>query len=216
MIVENIKRIQQEIGQSVELVVVSKFRSVEEIKEAYSGGHRQFAENRVQALLERAEQLPKDIHWHLIGHLQSNKVKYIVPFIAMIQSVDSLKLLKEINEQAQKHDRIISCLLQIHIAEEETKFGLSEQECEDLLKSDNLKMMHNIQVRGLMGMATNTEDIQKVENEMQALKRFYDRMKSTCQPGFEILSMGMSSDYKIAVKCGSNMVRVGSKVFSAM
>ncbi len=214
MIVENILGIQQEIGQNVQLVIVSKFRTVAEIREAYDTGHRQFAENRVQALLERAEQLPDDIQWHLIGHLQSNKVKFIVPFIHMIQSVDSLKLLSEINEQAMKHKTGIDCLLQIHIADEETKFGLSEAECIDLLSSPQFRQMKHVRVRGLMGMGTNTDDMDKVRSEFKGLKSLFDRVKTEFGiKEFDTLSMGMSSDYKVAVECGSTMVRVGSKVF---
>jgi pyridoxal phosphate enzyme (YggS family) len=214
MIVENILGIQQEIGQNVQLVIVSKYRTIDEIREAYNTGHRHFAENRVQALLERAEALPKDIHWHLIGHLQSNKIKYIIPFIYMIQSVDSLKLLEQINEQAKKHNTGIDCLLQIDIADEETKFGLSEQACMDLMKSKEFAQMRNIKIRGLMGMATNTEDMEKVRRGFMGLKAFFERIKSEMAlKDFDTLSMGMSSDYKVAVACGSTMVRVGSKVF---
>jgi pyridoxal phosphate enzyme (YggS family) len=215
MIVENIIRLQQEIGQNVQLVIVSKLRTVAEIREAYDAGHRQFAENRVQALLERVEQLPADIQWHLIGHLQSNKVKYIVPFIYMIQSVDSLKLLIEINQQAIKNDTGIDCLLQVDIADEETKFGMSQHDVRELLQSKEFRLMRNIRIRGLMGMATNTDDMEKVRQEFKGLKNFFDELESEFRlKEFNTLSMGMSSDYKIAVECGSNMVRVGSKVFS--
>jgi pyridoxal phosphate enzyme (YggS family) len=214
MIAENILRLQQEIGQNVQLVIVSKYRTIEAIREAYDTGHREFAENRVQALLERAELLPDDIRWHLIGHLQSNKVKYIIPFIHMIQSVDSLKLLIEINEQAKKNSTGIDCLLQIDIADEETKFGLTEQACLDLLDSKEFKLMRNIKIRGLMGMATNTEDMEKVKREFSGLKAFFERLKTDYKlKDFDTLSMGMSGDYAAAVACGSNMIRVGSKVF---
>jgi len=214
MIVENILKIQQEIGQKAELVIVSKYRTIDDIKEAYNTGHRQFAENRVQALLERAEQLPKDIQWHLIGHLQSNKVKFIIPFIYMIQSVDSLKLLKDINEQAKKQQTGIDCLLQIAIADEDTKFGMSEALCKELLQSAEFKQLKHIKIRGLMGMATNTDDNEKIRQEFTGLKAFFDELKTTFNlPDFNVLSMGMSGDYMLAIDCGSNMIRVGSKVF---
>lgn len=214
MIAENINHIRQEIGQNVKLVVVSKFRRVEEIEEAYKCGHRIFAENKVQALLERYEALPKDIEWHLIGHLQTNKVKYIAPFIHTIQSVDSLKLLQEINKHAQRQNRVIDCLLQIYIAKEETKFGLDAQECHDILNSGILKTLQNIRIAGLMGMATFTDDMTQVETEFRYLKKIFDDMKSKYNlPGFKTLSMGMSNDYILAVSCGSNMIRVGSKIF---
>ena len=214
MIVENIRRIQQEIGQSVQLVIVSKFRTIEEIREAYETGHRQFAENRVQALLERADALPSDIEWHMIGHLQSNKVKHVVPFIKMIQSVDSVKLLKEIDMQAEKNNRVVDCLLQVHIAEEESKFGFSMNECHAILASGEPQQLGHVRIRGLMGMATNTNDMEKVKQEMKGLKTFFDSVRTEFNlSGFDILSMGMSSDYRVAVACGSNMVRVGSKVF---
>lgn len=211
MIAENIKTLKQELGHSVELIVVSKYRTVEEIMEAYSCGQRNFAENRVQALLEREAVLPKDIIWHLIGHLQTNKVKYIASFIRCIQSVDSLKLLKTINEQAERNSKTIDCLLQIHIADEESKFGLSQKECNAILQLNELMELKNIRIRGLMGMATNTNDTSKIESEFKELKAFYDTLSEKHK--FDTLSMGMSSDYKIAIANGSNMVRVGSKVF---
>jgi pyridoxal phosphate enzyme (YggS family) len=214
MIVENIIRLKQEIGQNVELVIVSKFRTVSEIREAYEMGHRHFAENRVQALLERAEQLPKDIQWHLIGHLQSNKVKFLVPFIRLIHSVDSLKLLEVINETAGKHSNVVDCLLQIDIADEETKFGMSEKECLELLQSESFRKMRSVRVRGLMGMATNTNDMEKVRKEFTGLRKFFDELRPKYElQDFDILSMGMSNDYMVAVECGSTMVRVGSKIF---
>jgi len=211
MIAENISGLKQELGRNAELVVVSKYRQTEEILEAYRSGQRLFAENRVQALLERAEVLPKDIVWHLIGHLQTNKVKYIAPFIACIQSVDSLKLLQTIHEQALKNGRVIDCLLQVHIAVEETKFGLNERECEAILQHQMLQPFAGVRIRGLMGMASNTADEAQVKREFSGLKSFYDSMKTKFT--LDTLSMGMSSDYRIAVACGSNMVRVGSKVF---
>jgi pyridoxal phosphate enzyme (YggS family) len=214
MIAENINHIKQEVGHNVKLVVVSKFRTISEIQAAYDAGHRLFAENKVQPLLERYEALPKDIEWHLIGHLQTNKVKYIAPFIHTIQSVDSLKLLMEINKQAAKDGHIIECLLQIYIAQEDTKFGLSKEECIGLLNAEELKTLNNIKITGLMGMATFTDDLQQVEREFKSLKSFFDELKAQFNlPGFETISMGMSNDYNLAIACGSNLIRVGTKVF---
>jgi hypothetical protein len=216
MIAENINLIKQEIGQNVKLVVVSKFRSVAEIEAAYQSGHRVFAENKVQPLLERVEALPKDIEWHLIGHLQTNKVKYITPFIHTIQSVDSMKLLHEINKHAAKDNRVINCLLQIYIASEDTKFGLSREECFEILNNPLLKELKHVHITGLMGMATFTADRHQVETEFRSLKTFFDEIKSQYGiPGFETISMGMSNDYMLAIACGSNMIRVGSKVFES-
>ncbi len=214
MVAENILKLKQEISQKAELVIVSKTRTLQEITEAYNTGHKLFAENRVQNLLERYEALPKDIAWHIIGHLQTNKVKFIAPFIGLIQSVDSLKLLEEINKQAEKCNRKINCLLQIYIAQEDTKFGLSETECMDLLHSFEFQTMQNIQVVGLMGMASNTNDTAIVQSEFEGLKSFFQTVKTEINlPNFNILSMGMSGDYHLAIECGSNMVRVGSKIF---
>ncbi|MFI5219855.1 MAG: YggS family pyridoxal phosphate-dependent enzyme [Bacteroidia bacterium] len=198
------------------LIAVSKTKPVTMIKEAYDCGLKAFGENYVQEMEEKYDQLPKDIEWHFIGHLQSNKVKNIAPFVSLIQSVDSMKLLKEINKEAKKNNRIIDCLLQIHIAEEETKFGLSFQEAEQLLSSDGLKELENISIIGLMGMATLSGDENKIRKEFKELKIFYNKMISSLEirnSKFEILSMGMTSDYKIALEEGSNMVRIGSAIF---
>lgn len=211
MIAENISTLKQELGLKADLLIVSKNRSIEEIEAAYQTGHRLFAENRVQALLERADTLPKDISWHLIGHLQTNKVKYIAPFISCIQSVDSLKLLKVINEHALINGRTIDCLLQIYIAEEETKFGMDEKECRAILELQALIPLSNIRIRGLMGMASNTNDEAQIKKEFTGLKKLYDSLQQTYH--FDMLSMGMSSDYRIAVACGSTIVRIGSRVF---
>jgi len=210
MIAENISGLKQEIGQNVQLIVVSKYRTIEEITKAYAAGQRMFAENRVQALLERKEALPDDIVWHLIGHLQSNKVKYIAPFISCIQSIDSFELLTLVNQQAAKNGRTIDCLLQVHIAVEETKFGLSETECEALI--EQAKGLLNVKIKGLMGMASNTENQEQVKKEFLSLQTLYSKLKE--ENNFDTLSMGMSGDYQLAIACGSNMVRVGSKVFS--
>jgi len=198
------------------LIAVSKTKPVEILERAYEAGVRDFGENKVQELVSKYETLPKDIHWHLIGHLQRNKVKYIAPFVYLIHSVDSEKLLKEIDKQAQKNERIIDCLLQLHIAEEETKFGLDFQEAEELLKKT--QEFSNIQIKGLMGMATFTENQEQIRKEFKSLKTFFEGMKNQSLPenvSLEILSMGMSGDYEIALEEGSTMVRVGSAIFGA-
>jgi pyridoxal phosphate enzyme, YggS family len=198
----------------VTLVAVSKTKSVQEIKELYDLGHRDFGENYEQELVDKKSQLPWDVRWHFIGHLQSNKVKNIAPFIHLVQSVDSLKLLKEINKQGEKNSRVINCLLQVHIAEEETKFGLDEQELETLTDTDSngLLQFRNVKVCGLMGMASFIDDTDKVKDEFRYLKSLFDRFKQE-QSNFDTLSMGMSGDYSIAVEQGSTMVRIGSLIF---
>lgn len=198
-------------AKNVTLVAVSKTKPVEEILELYELGQRDFGENYVQELVEKQEQLPKDIRWHFIGHLQSNKVKYITPFVSLIQSVDSLKLLKEINKHAAKNQRTIDCLLQVHIAKEETKFGLDEDEVKELLEG-GLSDFTNVMVKGLMGMASFVNDEMIVRKEFQSLKSLFDHFTIHHSP-FTTLSMGMSADYKIAIKEGSNMVRIGSLLF---
>jgi PLP dependent protein len=212
MISANIEKIKEQIGQNVQLVAVSKTKPVELLLEAYNAGQRLFGENKVQEMVAKHEQLPKDIEWHLIGHLQSNKVKYIATFVSLIHAVDSLKLLETINKEALKNNRVIDCLLQIYIADEDTKFGLDEEELNALLESETYKKMHNIRIVGLMGMATNTEDENKIINEFKQLKTLFNKF-SILNSQFSILSMGMSSDYKIAVEEGSTMVRVGSLIF---
>lgn len=214
MVAENILRIKQEIGQNVDLVVVSKYRTIEEIKQVYDAGMLHLAENRVQALLERKEALPDNIKWHLIGHLQTNKVKYIAPFIHLIQSVDSFKLLEEINKQGLKNNRVINCLLQVYIATEDSKFGLSEEELYELINHPQLSEFKNINITGLMGMASNTDNIAQVEKEFKQLRHYFDHIQTlNLFPNFHTVSMGMSGDYLLAIQCGSNMIRVGSKVF---
>ncbi|MFT7229631.1 MAG: pyridoxal phosphate enzyme (YggS family) [Bacteroidia bacterium] len=207
---KNITQIEQEIGNT-QLVVVSKYRSLEELKEVYSSGHRDFGENRVQELVEKHEQLPKDINWHIIGHLQTNKVKYIANFVHLIQSIDSLKLLKEVNKQAKKCDRIIPFLFQMHIADEKTKFGLSKDTLLIILDSPEYQAMTNVKCQGLMGMATNTEDNNQVTQEFNSLNSQFEEYKAL--QDWDILSMGMSGDYIQAVSSGSTLVRVGSKIF---
>jgi PLP dependent protein len=204
--------IKEELDKKAVLIAVSKTKPSGMIMEAYRAGQRIFGENKVQEMVGKYGQLPKDIEWHLIGHLQTNKVKYIVPFVTLIHSVDSLKLLNEIDRQALKNNRIIHCLLQIHIAREETKFGLSYEEAEELLYSKEVQALQNVMITGLMGMATNTEDTGIVRSEFKELKGFYDRLKPHF-PAFKVLSMGMTSDYRIAVEEGSTHVRIGSAIF---
>lgn len=210
-LIENLNKIKISLAEDVELIAVSKTRSNEEILELYNAGHKVFGENRVQELIEKQEVLPKDIQWHLIGHLQRNKVKYIVEFVHLIHSVESERLLKEINKQAKRFERVIPCLLQIKIAEEETKFGLDKEEAENILKTYKEKF-ENVQIIGVMGMATFTDDMEQVRREFKSLKNVYDQFQ-TLDDDIQILSMGMSGDYELAIEEGSNMVRVGSAIF---
>jgi pyridoxal phosphate enzyme (YggS family) len=214
---KNIHAIEEELmGTTCRLIAVSKTKPVELLMEAYEAGCRRFGENKVQEMTEKAEQMPRDIEWHMIGHLQSNKVKYIAPFVHLIHSVDSLKLLQEINKQAAKNNRIISCLLQIYIAQEETKFGLNEEEVNALLTSEEFKAMQNIRIKGLMGMASFTSNTEQVRNEFRSLKQLFDKLKASYNGpslDWQEISMGMSGDYKIAVEEGSTLIRVGSSVF---
>jgi len=214
-IAENLKEIKSSLPEHVTLIAVTKTHPVEKLMEVYNAGHKIFGENKVQEICDKYEQLPKDIQWHLIGHLQTNKVKYIAPFVAMIHSVDSLKLLQEINKQALKNNRIIECLLQIYIAREETKFGLSFQEAEELISSNELIKLTNIKIVGLMGMASNTEDTAQIKKEFNSLRLFFEKQKTIVTSNFQlsVLSMGMSSDYKIAIEEGSTMIRLGSSIF---
>lgn len=216
-VAENLERIKAAIPPHVSLVAVSKTHPVELVREAYEAGQRDFGENKVQELVGKAPMLPGDIRWHLIGHLQTNKVKYIAGFVHLVHSVDSLKLLKEINKEAQKAGRVVDCLLQVHIAEEETKFGLSARETEEILTSAELGQMQNVRITGLMGMATFTENETQVKKEFRCLNSLFLDLKGRIQhvpqwqPG--LLSMGMSGDYALAIEEGSNMVRVGSAIF---
>ncbi|MFN8275649.1 MAG: YggS family pyridoxal phosphate-dependent enzyme [Flavobacteriaceae bacterium] len=214
-IAQNLQNILAELPTEVTLVAVSKTKPVEDILQAYQAGQRIFGENKVQEMTDKYEQLPKDIQWHMIGHLQTNKVKYLIPYISLIHGVDSLKLLQEINRQAARFDKKINCLIQVHIAQEETKFGFDAAEIERLLHSDEFKSFQNIQVSGFMGMATFTDDRSQIKAEFTALKNIFDQYKNLILPNFkaEILSMGMSGDYALAVQCGSNMVRIGSSIF---
>ena len=215
---ENLHAVRSKLPAGVTLVAVSKTKPDEMIMEAYRAGHRDFGENKVQDLAAKQERLPEDIRWHMIGHLQSNKVKYLAPFVHMIHGVDSLRLLGVINREAARHDRVIDCLLQLHIAEEETKFGLSREEAIVLLQSEGYREMMNIRVRGVMGMATYTDDQEQIRGEFQNLNRIFEEMKASFFGGqeyFDQRSIGMSGDYRIAVEEGSTMVRIGSLIFGA-
>ena len=212
---ENLHSIKSTLPAHVTLIAVTKTQPLDKLMEVYDAGHRIFGENKVQELVEKQEALPKDIEWHLIGHLQTNKVKYIAAFISLVHSVDSLKLLQEINKQAEKNNRIINCLLQIYIADEDTKFGLSFSEAEELMHSEALSGLKNIKITGLMGMATNTGQKEQIANEFRSLKQFYDKIRSISAFNAELnnLSMGMSSDFSLAIENGSTIVRVGSSIF---
>ncbi len=211
-ITENLKVITDSIPKNVTLVAVSKTKPKEDILEAYNAGQRIFGENKIQEMVEKQEALPKDISWHLIGHLQKNKVKHMASFVNLIHGVDSLKTLIEIDKQAKKHNRNISCLLQMKIAKEDTKFGLSLEEIQDILNQDTFRNLENITIKGLMGMATFTEDTSSIKEEFSTLKKHFELLKKT-HPNLEIISMGMSGDYQIAIEEGSSMVRVGSSIF---
>ncbi len=209
---ENIKRIKAEIPEEVSLVAISKTKPESDILEAYNTGHRIFGENKIQEMTEKWEQLPKDIKWHMVGHVQRNKVKYMAEFVDLIHAVDSLKLLKEIEKQAEKYNRTIPCLLQIKIAEEDTKYGIDVDEAESILQSDAYREMSHVKIVGLMGMATLTEKEEKIRKEFSFLKTTFEELKSRYD-SFTTISMGMSGDYKIAIECGSTMIRVGSSIF---
>lgn len=212
-ITQNLNEIKQNIPKEVTLVAVSKTKPVSDIQEAYNAGHRIFGENRIQEMVDKYEQLPKDIAWHMIGHLQSNKVKYMAHFVDLIHGVDKFSTLKEINKQAKKHNRTIRCLLQAKIAKEDSKFGLSFDDIKEILSSEKLKNLENISIVGLMGMATFTDDSKILEQEFSSLQKLYLDLKSDYN--LEVLSMGMSGDYFIAIQNGSNMIRVGSSIFGS-
>ncbi|WP_411274240.1 YggS family pyridoxal phosphate-dependent enzyme [Daejeonella sp.] len=218
-IAANITAIKEELKNTgVKLIAVSKTKPLESIAEAYNAGQRVFGENTVQEMVEKHEKLPKDIEWHLIGHLQSNKVKYLASFVSMIHSVDSLKLMQEINKQAVKQNRIIDCLLQIYIADEETKFGMDFAEAVELLRSEEFNQLKNVKIRGVMGIATLTDNIRMIKDEFYELKTFHDSLKKTFfrkDPDFTEISMGMSGDYRLAIEQGSTMVRLGSTLFGS-
>lgn len=214
-IAENLLKIKQSLPKNVTLVAVSKTKPEEAILEAYQKGHKVFGENKVQELVDKQEHLPKDIEWHFIGHLQTNKVKYIAPFVHLIHAVDSLKLLKEINKQGAKNERIIKCLLQFHIANEKAKFGLSKEEAFELLQSSEFKAMDHVKIVGVMGMATYTDNEDQIRAEFANLKAYFDEIKEKFinNDDFTENSMGMSADYKIAIEEGSTMIRLGSSIF---
>ncbi|WKD86549.1 Pyridoxal phosphate homeostasis protein [Polaribacter huanghezhanensis] len=214
MVAKNLLHIKNSLPENVTLVAVSKTKPNSAILEAYNAGQRVFGENKIQEMAAKHDELPKDIQWHMIGHLQRNKVKYMAHFVDLIHGVDSFKTLKEINKQAKKHNRIINCLLQAKIAKEETKFGLSFLDIETIITSEEFKELENIRIVGLMGMATFTENQEQLSEEFSALKNFFDALK-TQHTKLTILSMGMSGDYQLAIKNGSNMVRVGSAIFGA-
>lgn len=212
----NIQELRKHIPSDVKLVCVSKFHPAETVMEAYDAGERIFGESRVQELVQKQPELPADIQWHFIGHLQTNKIKFIVPFVKLIHGVDSWKVLNEINKQAEKAAKKTACLLQVHIADEETKFGFSEEELIDLISGNELQNLHNVQIAGLMGMATFTENENQVRKEFRSLKILFDKIKSeyfSNDEAFCELSMGMSQDYQIAIEEGSTMIRIGTSIF---
>jgi len=211
---ENLLAIRKTLPATVTLVAVTKTKPISYIQEAYDEGQRIFGENRVQEMTEKWDKMPKDIEWHMIGHLQRNKVKYMAEYVSLVHGVDSPRLLAEINKQAQKHNRIISCLLQVHIAEEDTKFGFDERELIELVNNDNFKDYKNVKIVGLMGMATFTENKNQVRREFKSLNSLYSKLNNN-YPDFTTLSMGMSGDYHIAVEEGSTMVRIGSSIFGS-
>lgn len=211
-IAENLKKIRTEIPGEVCIIAVSKFKPLDDILAAYQTGQRDFGENYVQEMVIKAENLPQDIRWHFIGHLQRNKVKYIAPFVTLIHSVDSLKLLAEIDKQAAKQQRKIECLLQVHVADEETKTGMSPEELVEILENKALDDFSNVKVKGIMGMSTFTDDLNQVKKEFETIVSLFERAKQV-YPDFSEISMGMSGDYLLAVACGSTMVRIGSTIF---
>ena len=218
MIQENLEKIRATLPEGVTLVAVSKTKPISDVQEAYDAGQRVFGENHALEMRDKHEALPKDIQWHFIGHLQTNKIKYIVSYVTLIHSIDSANLLEAVNKEAAKHDRVVDCLLQFHIAQEETKFGLDLDEARQLLDSEAFKQMKNVRICGVMGMATFTDNMEQVRQEFQHLKQIFDVLKKTYfadQPQFKEISMGMSDDYPVAVEEGATMVRVGSKIFGA-
>ena len=211
---DNLRKIKDNIPENVTLVAVSKTKPINDLMEAYDAGQRVFGENKVQEMVDKHSQMPEDIEWHMIGHVQRNKVKYMAGFVSLIHAVDSERLIKEIDKQAKNHDRTINCLIQLKIAQEDNKFGMSYEDAKNLLSSDAISTLNNVKVVGLMGMATFTSDMTVIESEFAYLKRCFDEQNSQGQ-AFTILSMGMSGDYKIAIEHGSNMVRIGSHIFGA-
>ncbi|WP_317196433.1 YggS family pyridoxal phosphate-dependent enzyme [Winogradskyella sp. SM1960] len=211
---DNLNNIKSTLPEDVTLVAVSKTKPISDLMEAYNAGQRIFGENKIQEMVEKHEDMPKDIEWHMIGHVQRNKVKYMAEFVSLIHGVESFKLLKEINKQAKKHNRIINCLLQIKIAEEDSKFGMSATDAATLLQSDEFSDLKHIKITGVMGMATFTDDMKQVETEFKFLKHTFSDLKNI-NTELNTISMGMSGDYKLAIDCGSTMVRVGSSIFGS-
>ena len=218
MIKENLEKVRATLPETVTLVTVSKTKPVSDLQEAYDAGQRAFGENYPQEMRDKHEVLPQDIQWHFIGHLQTNKIKYIIPYVTLIHSIDSANLLEAVNKEAAKHDRVVDCLLQFHIAQEETKFGLDMEEAQQLLDSESFKAMQNVRICGVMGMATFTDDEAQIHEEFKHLKKIFNVLKQNYfadQPQFKEISMGMSDDYPIAIAEGATLVRVGSKIFGA-
>lgn len=209
---DNLKKITSSLPNHVTLVAVSKTKPIEDIMEAYNAGQRIFGENKIQEMVEKHEHMPKDIQWHMIGHVQRNKVKYMAPFVSLIHGVENFKVLKEVNKQAAKHNRIIDCLLQIKIAEEDSKFGMTPEDAKTILSSETCKTLKHVNVTGVMGMATFTDDQEQIKNEFSNLKLIFENLKSI-DSNLKVISMGMSGDYQLAISCGSNMVRIGSSIF---
>lgn len=214
---ENLNKIKSTLPEHVTLVAVSKTKPVSDLMEAYDAGQRIFGENKIQEMAEKHEVMPKDIEWHMIGHVQRNKVKYMAPFVSLIHGVDNYKLLKEINKQAQKNDRIIDCLFQIKIAEEDSKFGMSAKEASEIIQSEDFSELKNIRITGVMGMATFTDDQNQIEKEFKLLKSTFEALKKLDSENCKLktISMGMSGDFKLAIECGSTMIRVGSSIFGS-
>ncbi|MBQ3709504.1 MAG: YggS family pyridoxal phosphate-dependent enzyme [Bacteroidales bacterium] len=218
MIKENLEKIRATVPEGVTLVAVSKTKPISDLQEAYDAGQRVFGENYPQEMRDKHEVLPQDIQWHFIGHLQTNKIKYIIPYVTLIHSIDTANLLEAVNKEAKKHDRVVDCLLQFHIALEETKFGLDLDEARQLLNSEAFKQMENVRICGVMGMGTFTENMDEVRKEFKHLRSIFETLKSDYfanQPQFKELSMGMSEDYPIAIEEGATLIRVGSKIFGA-
>ena len=217
MIKENLNNVRTTIPENVTLIAVSKTKPVSDLQEAYDAGQRIFGENKALEMRDKHQELPKDVKWHFIGHLQTNKIKYIVPFVTLIHSIDTASLLEAVNKEAVKNNRVIDCLLQFHIAQEETKFGLDVEEAKTMIESDNFKKLNNVRIVGVMGMATFTDDENQVRNEFKTLKNIFDTLKENYfkDDSFKEISMGMSDDYPIAIEEGATMVRVGSKIFGA-
>ena len=218
MIKENLAKIRAMVPEGVTLVAVSKTKPNSDILEAYEAGQRVFGENYPQEMRDKHEALPQDIQWHFIGHLQTNKIKYIIPYVTLIHSIDTANLLEAVNKEAKKHERVVDCLLQFHIALEETKFGLDLDEARQLLGSEAFRQMENVRICGVMGMGTFTDDMEEVRKEFKHLKGIFDTLKKEYfadQPQFKELSMGMSEDYPIAIEEGATLIRVGSKIFGA-